>query len=180
MDLDTFPKNQGHLFKTGLLFGPTERAWATLRVASAAALQQDLPWPGGGGGGGALRYGRHAGGSGPAGGGYRPLVAGRVGRAGEPAARAVHARGVWCGPGEMASGAAARRALALWREWATSWWCPPRINFHHDGVIDHGSMIWSHDPPSRSHLSLLLAARAAQYDTMTELNFNFPRGSDLP
>jgi hypothetical protein len=57
----------------------TSRAWATLRAAAGtdagivrdAALPQDPPWYGGGGGGeGALRYGRHAGGSG--GGAYRP------------------------------------------------------------------------------------------------------------
>ena len=62
-----------------LLFGPTERAWATLRAAAGtvagiardAAQPQDPPCPrGGGGGGGALRYGRHAGDSGR--GAYRP------------------------------------------------------------------------------------------------------------
>ena len=72
-----------HALAGALLFGVTERAWATLRAAAGtvagiardAALPQDPPWFGGGGGGeGALRrlrYGRHAGGSG--GGSYRPV-----------------------------------------------------------------------------------------------------------
>jgi hypothetical protein len=128
----------------------------------------------------------------------------------------------------MASGAAARRALARWREWVAAWWRPPRIDFlRRYGVIDHASaglrerrkaqedvrgrggafewfasmprrrlrvtclllhsaqringrprsaMIWSHDPPSRSSLSLLLAARAAQYDTMIKLYFCLSQG----
>ncbi len=92
---------------------------------------------------------------------------------------------------------------------AAAFWCPPRIDFRSDEVIDYASaelrerreaqeeergrggafewfaaaavagdalhsaqgiggrprsaMIRSHDPPSGSNLSLLLAARAAQY-----------------
>ena len=82
---------------------------------AAPRLAADPPRPGGGGGGGgALRRACATAGT-PAAAG-EGVPAGRVCRPGGPAARAVRACSVRRGPGVMASGTEARRALAQWRE----------------------------------------------------------------